>query len=256
VLVHVPGGWDPARVLADGLGHAVARREPGASRGEYAGLGVIEHPSRPGASRFFAAHAARCVIFDGVAMASLDPANAAQALLAGFEVQASCRAAVNALAAGSRRVSFAAGPDAARDAHRDDDRRQSRLWELLFGELEALVGSLASIPGPDGVPLASDTLLVVASELGRAPRADVHGGKADWPFTSLLAMGPGLRGGRRVGGWDRCWYGLPVDARTGEVEPSGAPLALDTVRATLFAAAGMPIGGGRPPAAVIEAVLA
>jgi uncharacterized protein (DUF1501 family) len=96
---------------------------------------------------------------------------------------------------------------------------------------------LASTPGQTEATLADETLVVVLSEMGRTPALNAFAGKDHWPYTSLLVVGPGLTGGRVIGGWDDHWYGRPVDPTSGQVREDGQVLSAEAVGATLLALA-------------------
>ncbi|MCB9741132.1 MAG: DUF1501 domain-containing protein [Alphaproteobacteria bacterium] len=122
------------------------------------------------------------------------------------------------------------------DTHADNDATQSPLWENLFNGLGQLMSLLQSTPGEEEATLAEETVLVVMSEMGRTPALNALNGKDHWPYTSVLMVGPGLTGGRVVGGYDANYYGLPVDPISGEVdEASGQILSAEAVGATLLA---------------------
>ncbi|MES2643177.1 MAG: DUF1501 domain-containing protein [Myxococcota bacterium] len=142
--------------------------------------------------------------------------------------------AVDLLALGVARVatvSFEAWPW---DTHVANTARQSDNFERLFGYLLRLVDKLEETPGEAGGTLAEETVLVVLSEMGRAPLENVDGGKDHWPCTSVLLVGPGVAGGRVIGAFDPLFYGHPVDLASGEVTEGGVSLDAATVGATLL----------------------
>lgn len=98
------------------------------------------------------------------------------------------------------------------DTHDDNDARQSLLWTRLF------------------TGLAAREFTLLQSDLGRAPSHNPHGGKEHWPYTSFLAFGPQLPGGRRLGGYDRFFYGRPVHPESLEPHDDGVPLTPALVR--------------------------
>lgn len=121
------------------------------------------------------------------------------------------------------------------DTHADNDADQSPLWEGLFQGLNRLFALLEATPGPDGQALVDQTVVVVLSEMGRTPQLNATNGKDHWPYTSMLLTGPGLDGGRVVGGFDDNYAGSPVDLASGEVVESGVLLTAEAVGATLLA---------------------
>lgn len=106
------------------------------------------------------------------------------------------------------------------DTHDDNDARQSALWEQLFATLRL----------GDGVTL-------VQSDLGRTPGHNLRGGKEHWPYTSFLAFGPHVQGGRRLGGYDRFFYGRSVHPESLEPSDHGVPLTPALVRRYLLSLA-------------------
>jgi uncharacterized protein (DUF1501 family) len=126
------------------------------------------------------------------------------------------------------------------DTHQANDGAQSQNFELLFGELVALMDLLEATPGEAGGTLADETVVVVLSEMGRTPKLNADLGKDHWPVTSALLVGPGLAGGRVIGAFDELFYGAPVDLDTGEVdEAMGATLSCDVLGGTLLTLAGL-----------------
>lgn len=88
------------------------------------------------------------------------------------------------------------------DTHVDNAAQQSSLWEGLFAALDELV---------ERVELSgTDALVVVLSEMGRAPRENGEGGKDHWPVSTCFVVGAGVAGGT-VGGWASGLLGAGVD---------------------------------------------
>jgi len=147
--------------------------------------------------------------------------------------------AVEALSLGvSRCVTVSGGTPFGWDTHANNDALQSPLWESLFAGLSRLMVLLEETPGEMSPTLAEETLVVVLSELGRTPRKNAFDGKDHWPWTSAMVVGPGLVGGRVVGGFDSSGYGLHVDPASGETSPDAPELSAEVLGATLLAAAG------------------
>jgi uncharacterized protein (DUF1501 family) len=119
------------------------------------------------------------------------------------------------------------------DTHASNDLYQSYNWQMLFAALGDLMDQLSATPGPEGAPLADDTVVVVLSEMGRTPQLNSTDGKDHWPYTSLMIVGEGI-GNRVVGGYDALYYGATIEPTSGEVSDSGQPLAADMVGATLL----------------------
>jgi len=121
------------------------------------------------------------------------------------------------------------------DTHTDNDNDQSSNFEGLFSGLLSLMSELQVTPGTGGGTLLDETVVVVLSEMGRTPQLNDADGKDHWPYTSMLVSGPGVAGGQVIGGYDRYYYGQPVDPDTGEIdEDSGLDLSVSSVGATLL----------------------
>lgn len=204
MYIQARGGWDASRVLADWLDHPHVSRERGAERAQIGDLGFIDHPDRPSVRAFFERFASRSFVINGLSVPSIDHDAAAIMSLGGLSAHRAGRATGDW------------------DTHTHNDARQSLLWERLFSNLLRL-----------GPTLSDDTLVVVCSELGRAPTLNAAGGKEHWPFTSALLFGAGLKGGRTVGGWDHYVYGRRVDPASGELDERGARLSVASLAATL-----------------------
>lgn len=224
--IHVvaEGGWDPTRVLADGFDRPIVAMEPGSERACIGDLRFVDHPNRPSVRAFFAQHASKCLIVNGVRVPSIDHQKAKNALSTNMGRTAPppdswphqsatfadhARRAVAALDAGSvQTVHLMAGGGATGwDTHSDNDEGQSPLWEGLFSDLGALVSELHNAPSGT---LADRTTIVVCSEMGRSPMLNRAGGKEHWPYTSMLLIRSGHFESGMIGGWDRNWYGIPT----------------------------------------------
>ena len=126
------------------------------------------------------------------------------------------------------------------DSHTDSDNQQTQYWEALFLALSRLMSRLAATPSPGTTAsssLAEDTVVVCLSEMSRTPRLNADQGRDHWPWTSALLVGPGLTGGRAVGGYDANYSGLGIDPATGETDPNRAATSPAQLGATLLALA-------------------
>lgn len=139
--------------------------------------------------------------------------------------------AVAALSAGVCRCA-SVGTDFVWDTH-EDNTQQSGLFEGFFADLERLLANLETTPGPDGQPLANDTVVVVTSEMARTPAFNGTGGRDHWPFTSMMLLGPGLNTGRSYGAYTDLYTGVGVDAG-GDPDASIAGISPDSLGATLL----------------------
>ena len=116
-----------------------------------------------------------------------------------------------------------------------DNADQATQFQSLFASLEQIVALLDATTGPSGASLASDTVLVVLSEMARTPIYNGTGGRDHWPFTSMMLLGPGLTTNRQVGGYDDGYLGIGIDPVTGETDASRAGISTNDLVATLLA---------------------
>ncbi len=65
------GGWDPTRVLADGLSNGNVDSEPGSERASAGGVRWVSHPDRPSVDAFLSGNHDRLLILNGVQVRSI-----------------------------------------------------------------------------------------------------------------------------------------------------------------------------------------
>lgn len=152
-------------------------------------------------------------------------------LQAGTSFIARVETAIAALSAGLCR-SASVGTGFEWDTHQDNSL-QSGLFERFFADLGAILDRLATTTGPTGTPLADDTVIVVSSEMARTPALNATGGRDHWPYTSMLLIGPGIRGDQVVGGYSDLYAGIGVDPG-GDPDPSQPGIPAESVGATLL----------------------
>lgn len=147
--------------------------------------------------------------------------------------------AVEMLAAG---VAWSVNIDAgiSLDTHETNDD-QGPLQETLFGGLTTLVDLLAASPGTQGGSLLDETLVLVVSEMTRTPKLNDALGKDHWTNASAMVIGPGVAGGRVVGGTDALGQALTIDLDSGETNDVGVSLEPKS-----FAAGVLELLGGDP----------
>ena len=110
------------------------------------------------------------------------------------------------------------------DSHVDNQPNQDAAYEHSFAALGELLDTLQRTAGSDGGTLLDDTLVLAMSEMGRAPALNTANGKDHWPYTSLLAIGGGITGGRVLGATDDAQVSVPVDFETGAASAAGSVL--------------------------------
>ena len=128
---------------------------------------------------------------------------------------------------------------------------QSTHFEVLFQDLLAIMDELERRRGTSGQPLSEEVVLVVLSEMGRAPAINPTGGKDHWTFTSAMLIGPGVRGGLTVGGFDDSFLGRPIDLASGQPSDSGTLASSANFGATLLALADIDPGPDQPVTAIL-----
>lgn len=142
------------------------------------------------------------------------------------------------------------------DTHASNEL-QGPLSEALFEALGGLMVELQATPGKQsGHTLLDETVVLVASEMGRTPKLNDAGGKDHWPVTSALVLGGGLRGGRVLGGTGDGLEALPVDLATGEVVQQGTRLSYSNFAAGLLGAVGVDASSHLPNTEPFHALVA
>jgi hypothetical protein len=140
------------------------------------------------------------------------------------------------------------------DTHVDNSLQSAEL-EILFTTLDEIQEALAITPSPSGGVLADDTVVVVMSEMARTPAYNGTVGRDHWPYTTMMLMGPGVTGGRQIGGYDQGFNGLGVDPGSGDLDPSRPGITAPAIGATLLALGGIDPGAHLPFAQPILGVL-
>lgn len=142
------------------------------------------------------------------------------------------------------------------DTHADNEQ-QSTLHEGFFAVIKGLVDELTARPGSSaGSKLIDETLVIVASELGRTPRLNAAMGKDHWPVTSMMVIGGGLKGGRVLGGSDDGLGARGVDLESGAVDDGQNNLFYSNLAAGILEAAGVDAAAFLPSAEPFHALLA
>jgi hypothetical protein len=121
------------------------------------------------------------------------------------------------------------------DTHTNNAAQGAR-HEAFFKGLSSLMADLAA------TKLLDDTIVVVASEMGRTPLLNSAQGKDHWPVTSALVLGAGVAGGKVVGATTDALDAAPVDFKTGAVDPNGKPITYSDFAAGLLSHVGVDPG--------------
>ncbi len=142
------------------------------------------------------------------------------------------------------------------DSHSENKPFQTEQFQRLFTDLEQLLTWLDQTTTPDGTLLADETVVVVSSEMARTPVLNETEGRDHWPFTSALIIGPGIAGGRTIGGYDDNYLGVGVHPTTGERDPSRPGIAAESFGATLLTLGGLDPAEHLPGAEPLTTLLA
>jgi hypothetical protein len=81
--------------------------------------------------------------------------------------------------------------------------------------------------------IADKVIVVIGSDFGRTPWYNDGMGKDHWSITSMMLMGPGIRGGRVVGGTTHYQEPLLIDPSTSELSDAGVRITPADVHADL-----------------------
>ena len=157
----------------------------------------------------------------------------------GTDITSQVEMAVGALSLGISRCCTLGFSYYGWDTHVNNDTYQSMNFERLFSGLVDLMDRLHSTPGTKEATLADETVLVVMSEMGRTPQLNDGAGKDHWPYTSLMAVGPGVAGGRVFGAFDAYYQGELMDYDSGEVDKDGREVGAVNVGCSLLNLAGI-----------------
>lgn len=127
--------------------------------------------------------------------------------------------------------------------------------DTLFDALDQLMTHLATTPGRDAEWLIDEVTVVATSELGRTPMFNGAMGRDHWPYTSMLALGSGIRGNHVCGATDDRFIALPVDLSTGQPADSGETLGTEHVGAALLKLGGLDPEVHRPGIPALDGLL-
>jgi len=151
------------------------------------------------------------------------------------------RAAVDSF---ERGLSIAATMEAVRggnfDSHQDNNDTQNVKYEEAFDGIHQILTDLASRTGTTGTSTMLDqTTIVVFSEMSRTPKINNEEGKDHWPYTSVLLIGGGVKGGTVLGETDDTLSGLGINFESGVLETEGRILSSANLGAGLLDLAGI-----------------
>ncbi len=115
------------------------------------------------------------------------------------------------------------------DTHGNHDIDQYNAQLRLFEGVDFLIQE-ATAKG-----IIDKMTIIVGSDFGRTPYYNTGNGKDHWNHTSMMMMGPGIRGNRVVGASDKQVKSLKLDPVTLQVSSAASAVILDyeTVQASL-----------------------
>ncbi|MCO4744517.1 MAG: DUF1501 domain-containing protein [Proteobacteria bacterium] len=111
--------------------------------------------------------------------------------------------------------------------------------DSFFAMLDELVAHLATTPGTSAPWLLDEVTIVCTSELGRTPRFNGAMGRDHWPYTSMMAIGSGVKGNRVVGKTSDGFIAEPCDFATGLPSTSGDIIGTEHVGTALLKLGGV-----------------
>ncbi len=120
------------------------------------------------------------------------------------------------------------------DSHTKNLYNQTYGMEFFTAAFNLLMNELRTRHTADGVDLASQTAIVISSEIGRYPMLNAQQGKDHFPEMPFMFFGPGLRAGQ-YGETDRKMASVPISFKTGRASgvTQRAP-TIDDVGATVL----------------------
>ena len=119
------------------------------------------------------------------------------------------------------------------DTHGNHDGAHlPRLYNLISG-VDRIMDAIVA------AGLEQKVIVAVGSDFGRTPTYNAQAGKDHWNITSMLLMGPGIPGGRVIGGSDANFKALTFNARTLQPDASGTRIRCEHVQLAMRRVAGI-----------------
>ncbi|MFM2163173.1 MAG: hypothetical protein RLZZ383_2685, partial [Pseudomonadota bacterium] len=119
------------------------------------------------------------------------------------------------------------------DTHGDHDRSHTTAMQAL------LAGVSFAMDEAERQGIADRVVIVIGSDFARTPWYNEGNGKDHWSITSMLALGPGIPGGRVIGATDARQGPVLLDPTTLQPSDDGIRLTAGDVHASLRALAGV-----------------
>jgi uncharacterized protein (DUF1501 family) len=132
------------------------------------------------------------------------------------------------------------------DTHGNHDADQGR---SLANMLRGLDGLFEDARSAEFNNILDNLVVIVGSDFGRTPTYNTQNGKDHWNITSMMMMGPGIRGGRTVGATDENFKAVKINPTTLQPDANGTRIQLEHVHRAVRKLAGLsadPIAGKFP----------
>jgi uncharacterized protein (DUF1501 family) len=114
------------------------------------------------------------------------------------------------------------------DSHFQNMSRQTTWNGHFTSTFDRFMAGLTARKNSHG-ELASNTTVVVLTDLGRFPKINPYGGKDHFPEAPCVLMGPWFKTNAAYGATGREMNALPVSLQTGRAEKGGHALRLDDI---------------------------
>ena len=171
-----------------------------------------------------------------------DPANDLAALAAALPTQAAINAATNSLqrqamvAVSGFKSGLAVAANMSLggfDTHGNHDNSHIPLMGTLLMGIDLVMTEVAN------AGLTGKVVVIVGSDFGRTPAYNTQNGKDHWNITSMMFMGPGIAGGRVVGGTDARYKAKTFNPSTLAEDANGIRIRPEHIQKALRELAGI-----------------
>ena len=171
-----------------------------------------------------------------------DPANDLASLAAALPTQAAINAASNGLLKQAMVAvsGFKSGLAVAAnlsiggfDTHGNHDGNHIPQLGTLLAGIDLIMTEITN------AGLQNKVVIAVGSDFGRTPAYNAQNGKDHWNITSMMFMGPGIAGGRVVGGTDATFKAKTFNPATLAEDPNGIRIKPEHIQKALRELAGV-----------------
>lgn len=119
------------------------------------------------------------------------------------------------------------------DTHGNHDASHTPRMQMIVQGVDFLMQEA------EAAGIADQLYVIVGSDLGRTPWYNDGNGKDHWSVTSMMLMGPGIRGGRVIGATNDVQEPFQVDPATLQASSAGVSLTPGVVHGALRRLAGV-----------------